>query len=122
MHVISCCFDLLFQLIMPSRNTSRELQFRRKILIVGIFVMSIIWGAKAQDPKAPAQGCQLLMCTKSNGKVALASIGYSTPNQMNAAQDFIAGQCPGVANVTKCDIECGGPYDSYKRMAYWTWR
>ena len=102
---------------MPSRNTARGL-FARKIWIVGILVISIIWGVKAQ--KAQVSSCQLFMCTKSDNTIAIASI--AEPGHVVGAQNFIAGQCPGETNVIKCNIDCDGPYNSYVSLAYWTWK
>jgi hypothetical protein len=182
---------------MPSiKNTAREIQFGRRVLIVVIIVMSIIWGVNAQASKAPgpeapppktpppeapppktpppeapppktppqktpppeappqktpppeappqktpppeappqntpppeapppkvpaASDCQLLMCTQIDGNVAVAAI--AAPKGLMAAQDFIAGSCPGEKIITKCDIDCNGPYNSYVMETYWIWK
>ena len=99
-----------------SGNTD-SVKVLRLVWIIGILAITIIiWGVKAQTPG----NCELLMCTKSDGSVAVASI--AGPADVNQAQEFIASQCPGTTNVTQCNIECKGVYDPVTTMAYWTWK
>ncbi|CAG8537222.1 9315_t:CDS:1 [Funneliformis mosseae] len=94
------------------RINIRNLQFGRKTLLVGILIISIIWGANA--------GCNLLMCTKSDDTVAVAAA--KDPEELKKAQTFIVTQCPGVTSVTNCEVDCNGPYHPGATQAYFIWR
>ncbi|CAG8510833.1 7429_t:CDS:1 [Dentiscutata heterogama] len=86
-------------------------QFKRKALIDLILLIYIILSINAQN-----QTCQLMMCTRSDNLEAVAII--NSESDVAGAEAFMASSCPGVTNITKCDIKCNGPYDSKNSSTY----
>ena len=108
---------LLFQLTMMNRITNitnRALQFGRKVWIVGILLISIILSIEAIQETS---SCQLFMCIKPDSTAAVATVENPSTQHIIAAQDFISS-----SNIMRCYIDCDGPYNAYKRMAYWSWK
>jgi hypothetical protein len=98
-----------------SRNIDvvKILQF---VWIIGI--LAIAWGVEAN--KSQDLRCQLLMCSTFDDTVAVAATSNSS--HLDAAQHFIASQCPEETDITECDISCDGPYNPYLKRSYWIWK
>ncbi|CAG8548750.1 5551_t:CDS:1, partial [Dentiscutata heterogama] len=101
-------------------NTIKILCLGRKILqdgslIFGILMISLglsMIGVTAQD-----KSCQVVMCVKTGGSVAVG-VGDGSSAGLTEAQGYVSQSCPGVTNITTCYVDCSGPYVSQ----YWTWK
>ncbi|CAG8773326.1 6878_t:CDS:2 [Gigaspora margarita] len=58
---------------------------------------------------AQDKSCQVVMCVKTGGSVAVA-VGDGTSSGLSQAQIYISSECPGVTNTTSCYVDCKGPY------------
>ncbi|KAF0482353.1 hypothetical protein F8M41_023469 [Gigaspora margarita] len=84
--------------------------------ILIIFLSLSITGVMAQD-----KSCQVVMCIKTGGSVAVA-VSDGTSSRLSQAQNYIFSECSGVTNTTSCYVDCKGPYAGYGNGAYWKWK